>query len=182
MKKKKSTALVANKKADLKSKSVKSKTIKTQLIKKVKPLRIAIVTSRFNEEITSKLQNAAIDYLEEFDVEIYSVSVPGAVEIPITIQALFEAQNIDGAIALGAVIRGDTTHYEEVCRSVERGCTTLMLQSKKPIAFGVLTTENEEQALARAGGEHGNKGHDAAQTLLEMIGLLKEIRSFKSAE
>jgi 6,7-dimethyl-8-ribityllumazine synthase len=154
----------------------KSKPAKKAKSKSSKRMKIAIVTARFNHEITSLLEAAAIDLLEELDCEILSVSVPGAVEIPITIQALFEAEKVDGAIALGAVIRGDTTHYEEVCRSVERGCTTLMLEYKKPIGFGVLTTENEEQAMARAGGEHGNKGADAAQVVVEMIGLLKEIR------
>lgn len=138
--------------------------------------KIAVVTSRFNEEITLKLQEAALDFLEEMEVEILSVSVPGAVEIPITIQALFDSHKVDGAVALGAIIRGDTTHYDEVCRSVERGCSELMLEYKKPIGFGILTTENEEQAKARAGGEHGNKGYDAAQVVVEMIGLLREIR------
>ena len=147
-------------------------------IKKTKSrrLKIAVVTSRFNENITTKLESAAIDFLEELECEILSVSVPGAVEIPITIQALFDAEKVDGAIALGAVIRGETTHYDEVCRSVERGCSNLMLEYRKPIGFGILTTENEEQALARAGGEYGNKGADAAQVVIEMIGLLKEIR------
>lgn len=149
---------------------------KTSTKKTPKPFKIAVVTSRFNEEITTKLQEAALDFLEELGVEIFSVSVPGAVEIPLAIQALFDAHKVDGAVALGAVIRGDTTHYEEVCRSVERGCSQLMLQYKKPIGFGVLTTENEEQALARAGGEHGNKGVDASQAVIEMIGLLQEIR------
>jgi 6,7-dimethyl-8-ribityllumazine synthase len=146
---------------------------------KSKPLRIGVVTSRFNENITQKLLDAALDYLEDVEAEIFSVSVPGAVEIPLTIQALFDSQKIDGAVALGAVIRGDTTHYDEVCRSVERGCSNLMLQYKKPIGFGILTTENEEQAMARAGGEHGNKGYDAAQVVVEMIGLLKEIKKAK---
>lgn len=141
-----------------------------------KTFKIAVVTSRFNEEITTKLQEAAIDFLEELGVEIYAVSVPGAVEIPLAIQAMFDVHKVDGAVALGAVIRGETTHYEEVCRSVERGCSQLMLQYKKPIGFGVLTTENEEQALARAGGEHGNKGVDASQAVIEMIGLLQEIK------
>ncbi|MBC7420535.1 MAG: 6,7-dimethyl-8-ribityllumazine synthase [Bdellovibrio sp.] len=145
-------------------------------VKKTPRLKIAVVTARFNSEITSKLEMAALDLLEGLDCEILAVSVPGAIEIPITIQALFDTQKIDGAVALGVVIRGETTHYEEVCRSVERGCTTLMLQYKKPIGFGILTTENEDQALARAGGEHGNKGEEAAQVVVEMIGLLKEIR------
>jgi 6,7-dimethyl-8-ribityllumazine synthase len=149
---------------------------KSAVAKLGKPYKVAVVTSRFNEEVTLKLQEAALEFLEEFGAEVYSVHVPGAIEIPITIQALFDSHKVDGAVALGAVIRGDTTHYEEVCRSVERACTTLMMDYKKPIGFGVLTTENEEQAFARAGGEHGNKGRDAAQTVVEMIGLLKEIR------
>lgn len=154
------------------SKSLKTKSSKPSS----KPYKIAVVTSRFNEEVTVKLQEAALEFLEEFGAEVFSVHVPGAIEIPITIQALFDSHKVDGAVALGAVIRGDTTHYEEVCRSVERACTTLMMEYKKPIGFGVLTTENEEQAFARAGGEHGNKGRDAAQVVVEMIGLLKEIR------
>ncbi len=160
-----------------KSSAKKSSSAKTKRSQKV--YKIAVVTSRFNEAITLKLQEAAIDYLEEMGVDILSVNVPGAIEIPITIQALFEAHKIDGAVALGAVVRGDTTHYDEVCRSVERACTTLMLDYKKPIGFGILTTENEAQAFDRAGGEHGNKGLDAAQVVVEMIGLLNEIRSSK---
>ena len=149
--------------------SVKNKT--------AKPLRIAVVTARFNEEVTSKLEDGAFDYLEEVGAEILSVRVPGAIEIPLAIQALFESKKIDGIVALGAVIRGETTHYDYVCQSVERGCSELMLRYNKPVGFAVLTTENEEQALARAGGEHGNKGYEAAQVVVEMIGLLKEIKS-----
>lgn len=145
--------------------------------KKQRPLRIAVVTARFNEEITSKLEDGAFDLLEEIGAEILSVKVPGAVEIPLAIQALFDRKIIDGVVALGCVIRGDTSHYDYVCQSVERGCSQLMLQYKKPVGFGVLTTENEEQAIARAGGVHGNKGYEAAQVVVEMIGLLKEIES-----
>ena len=145
--------------------------------KLVKALRIAVVTSRFNEEITSKLEDGAFDYLEEIGAEIFSVRVPGAIEIPLAVQALLDIKKIDGVVALGAVIRGDTTHYDYVCQSVERGCSELMLRYKKPVGFGVLTTENEEQALARAGGAHGNKGYESAQVVIEMIGLLKEIKS-----
>lgn len=154
---------------------------KTQQSKKAqaasKRLRIAVVTARFNEEVTTKLEDGAFDFLEEIGAEIFSIKVPGAVEIPLAIQAMFDTKKIDGAVALGAVIRGDTSHYDYVCQSVERGCSELMLQYKKPVGFGVLTTENEQQALARAGGEHGNKGYEAAQVVVEMIGLLKEIKS-----
>ncbi len=154
---------------------------KTKAVKKIKKvvskLRIAVVTSRFNEEITTKLEEGAFDLLEEVGAEILSVRVPGAIEIPLAIQALLDSKKVDGVVALGAVIRGETSHYDYVCHSVERGCSELMLQYKKPIGFGILTTENEEQALARAGGAHGNKGYEAAEVVVEMIGLLKEIKS-----
>lgn len=139
-------------------------------------LKIGVVTARFNNEVTDKLQDGAIEYLEQIDAEILSVSVPGAVEIPLACQALLDA-GCDGVVALGAVIRGDTTHYDYVCASVERGISSLILQYKKPIGFGVLTTENDEQAMARAGGIHGNKGTEAAQVTVEMIGLTRDLQS-----
>lgn len=119
-----------------------------------------------------------MDYLESLDrdqIEVYAVRVPGAVEIPLACQALFD-KGCDGVVALGAVIRGETSHYDYVCTSVERGVTTLMLDYKKPIGFGVLTTENDEQALDRAGGKHGNKGAEAAEVVIEMIGLLNDLK------
>lgn len=137
-----------------------------------------MVVSRFNEEITEKLETGALDYLESLDrdqIEVYAVRVPGAVEIPLACQALFD-KGCDGVVALGAVIRGETSHYDYVCTSVERGVTTLMLDYKKPIGFGVLTTENDEQALDRAGGKHGNKGAEAAEVVIEMIGLLNDLK------
>jgi 6,7-dimethyl-8-ribityllumazine synthase len=136
--------------------------------------KVGVVTSRFNEEITSKLEAGALTYLESFDVEIFSVRVPGAVEIPLACKALFNA-GCEGVVALGAVIRGETTHYESVCTSVERGVTHLMLETGRPIGFGVLMTENDEQAEARSGGAHGNKGAEAAQVVMEMMGLLKDL-------
>lgn len=140
-----------------------------------------MVTSRFNSEITEKLEQGALDYLESMNLaglEIMAVRVPGAVEIPLACQALFD-QGCDGVVALGCVIRGETSHYDYVCNSVERGITALMLERKKPIGFGVLTTENDEQAEARAGGKHGNKGAEAAEVVIEMIGLLKELKNAK---
>ena len=138
-------------------------------------IRIAVVTARFNSEITQKLEEGAIAYLENCpDVEIFSALVPGAVEIPLVAQSFLDA-GCDGVVALGVVIRGETSHYDYVCSSVTDGITRLMLDYKKPIGFGVLTTENEEQALARAGGKHGNKGEEAAQVVMEMIGLTQEI-------
>jgi 6,7-dimethyl-8-ribityllumazine synthase len=138
--------------------------------------KIGVVTSRFNNEITDQLEKGALDYLDSLseEFEILAVRVPGAVEIPLACQALFQ-QGCAGVVALGAVIRGDTSHYDVVCNSVERGVTALMLQFSKPIGFGVLTTENEEQALQRAGGKLGNKGQEAAQVVVEMLGLLEDL-------
>ncbi len=139
-------------------------------------LKIGVVTARFNDEVTSKLEQGALDFLESFKgaLEIYNVKVPGAVEIPLACQALLD-KGCDGVVALGAVIRGETSHYDYVCNSVERGVSQLMLEYKKPIGFGVLTVENDEQAMDRCGGKHGNKGYEAAQVTLEMIGLLQDL-------
>ena len=141
-------------------------------------LKIGVVTSRFNSAVTDKLEAGALDYLSNVDeeIEVLSIRVPGAVEIPLACQALMD-KGCAGVVALGAVIRGDTSHYDVVCNSVERGVTALMLERKIPIGFGVLTTENEEQAFARAGGAHGNKGAESAEVVLEMIGLLADLRS-----
>ena len=140
-----------------------------------------MVTSRFNSEITEKLEEGALNYLEnldEADIAVMAVRVPGAVEIPLACQALL-IQGCDGVVALGAVIRGETSHYDYVCNSVERGITALMLEYKKPIGFGILTTENEEQAYDRVGGKHGHKGAEAAEVVCEMIGLLRELKARK---
>jgi 6,7-dimethyl-8-ribityllumazine synthase len=140
-----------------------------------------VVTSRFNSEITEKLEQGALDYLEianSGNIEVLAVRVPGAVEIPLACQALFD-RGCDGVVALGAVIRGETSHYDYVCNSVERGVSELMLEYKKPIGFGVLTTENDEQAADRSGGKHGNKGAEAAEVVIEMISLLTELKKIK---
>ncbi len=145
-------------------------------------LKIGVVTSRFNSEVTEKLEEGALDFLRSLtdsaDIDVLAVRVPGAVEIPLAAQALLD-QRCDGVVALGAVIRGETSHYDYVCNSVERGVTELMLRYKKPIGFGVLTTENDEQAMERAGGKHGNKGAESAQVVVEMIGLLRELKKAK---
>jgi len=151
---------------------------------KNKTLKIGVVTSRFNSDVTDKLEEGALEYLQSVEtdeIEILAVKVPGAVEIPLTIQALFE-QGCDGVVALGCVIRGETSHYDYVCNSVERGVTQLMLEYKKPIGFGVLTTENDEQAFERVGGKHGHKGREAAEVTLEMIGLLTDLKGQKKTK
>lgn len=140
--------------------------------------KIAIVVSRFNEEVTSKLLEGAIERLKERDQQSSNslvVWVPGAVEIPITAQKLAKSKQFDAVITLGAVIRGETTHYDYVCDIVSRGCEKIALETQIPVIFGVLTTENEEQAFDRLGGKHGHKGKDAVDTALEMISVIRKL-------
>jgi 6,7-dimethyl-8-ribityllumazine synthase len=144
------------------------------------PVKIGVVTAVFNSEVTFKLEEGALKALVSLGVthkNIVSVRVPGAFEIPLAVKKLFEDANVDGVVALGAVIRGETSHYDYVCSAVERGCTHLALQFGKPVGFGVLTTENEAQALARAGGTHGHKGAETASSVIDMCNLLKALKN-----
>src|SRR5690606_6551628 len=116
---------------------------------------IALVVSRFNEEVTTALLKGALDRLKALnfpDEKILVVHVPGAVEIPLAVKKIIEAQRYRAVVTLGAVIRGETTHYDYVCQQVSDGCQRLALDTGVPVIFGVLTTETEEQAMARAGG------------------------------
>ena len=141
---------------------------------------IALVVSRFNPEITSKLLDGAKARLKELgfeETQIESVHVPGAVEIPIVLQKLAQLNRFQALVALGAVIRGETSHYDTVCEMVSTGCQHVSLQYDVPVVFGVLTTENEEQALDSIGGRHGHKGRDAIDTAVEMVALLGRLPS-----
>jgi len=145
--------------------------------KMIKNSKIGVVTAKFNSEVTDKLEAGALATLRELgcsESNIVAVKVPGAFEIPLAVQALLSG-GCDAVVALGAVIRGDTSHYDYVCNAVERGCSELQLKYHKPVAFGVLTTDTDEQALDRAGGKHGNKGAEAAQVAIEMVNLLIQI-------
>jgi 6,7-dimethyl-8-ribityllumazine synthase len=133
-------------------------------------LRIAVVVARFNSGITNKLKNGALEALTKTGAKAVEVfSVPGAYELPLAAKMLAETGRWDGIVTLGAVIRGDTPHFDYVAGECARGLLDVMLQTKVPVAFGVLTTDNLEQAEARAGGAHGNKGFDAAMTTIEMV-------------
>ena len=134
--------------------------------------KVGIVVSRFNELITEKLLAGAIDTLERLGVpsaNIQVVWVAGAVELSLTAQWL--ASKVDGIIALGCVIQGATSHYDYVCSMVSSGLQRVALDTNKPVIFGVLTTETLEQALDRSGAKAGNKGAEAALTLVEMLSL-----------
>ncbi|SHI20283.1 6,7-dimethyl-8-ribityllumazine synthase [Sporanaerobacter acetigenes] len=141
-------------------------------------LKFAIVVGRFNEFIGSKLLSGAIDGLKrhgskEEDIEI--VWVPGAFEIPLVAKKLAKSKKYDAVICLGAVIRGSTPHFDYVSSEVSKGIANTSLDAEIPIIFGVLTTDNIEQAIERAGTKSGNKGYDAAMTAIEMANLLKTI-------
>lgn len=138
--------------------------------------QVAIVVSQFNSEVTSLLVEGALARLAELEVsDITVVYVPGAVELPITAQRLAQTDQYDVIICLGAVIRGETTHYDYVCEQASQGCQRVALDFDIPVIFGVLTTENDEQAMARVGGEHGHKGRDAADAAMQMLSVLHQL-------
>ncbi len=141
-------------------------------------IKIGIVAARFNEFITSKLLSGAMDGLLRHDVfeeDIDVAWVPGAFEIPLIASKMAKSGKYDAVICLGAVIRGSTSHYDYVCNEVSKGIAAVSLSEGIPVMFGVLTTENIEQAIERAGTKAGNKGYDCALGAIEMINLIREI-------
>ncbi len=142
-------------------------------------LKFGIVVARFNEFITSKLLGGALDTIRRHggnEDEVDVAWVPGAFEIPIAAKAMAESGKYDAVICLGAVIRGSTTHYDYVCNEVSKGVAQIGMSTGVPAAFGVITTENIEQAIERAGTKAGNKGNDAAMAAMEMANLLRNIK------
>lgn len=141
-------------------------------------MKIAIVVARFNEFITSKLLSGCIDCLirhEAADEDLTVAWVPGAFEIPMAAKKLAESGKYDAVICLGAVIRGATPHFDYVCAEASKGIAQVSMQTGVPVAFGVLTTENIQQAVERAGTKAGNKGVDCAMTAMEMVNIFKEM-------
>lgn len=143
-----------------------------------KNMKIAIVVARFNEFITSKLLSGCVDCLirhEAADEDLTVAWVPGAFEIPMAAKKLAESGKYDAVICLGAVIRGATPHFDYVCAEASKGIAQVSMQTGVPVAFGVITTENIQQAVERAGTKAGNKGVDCAMTAMEMVNLFKEM-------
>lgn len=141
-------------------------------------IKVGIVASRFNEFIVSKLLSGALDALSRHDIsdnDIEIAWVPGAFEIPLIASKMAKSGKYDAVICLGAVIRGSTSHYELVCSEVTKGIANVGLRSDIPVLFGVVTTENIEQAIERAGTKAGNKGYDSAMSAIEMVNLIREI-------
>ena len=143
-----------------------------------KGMKVGIVAARFNEFIVSKLLSGALEGLRRHDVKEDDIAVawvPGAFEIPVAAQKMAGSGKYDAVICLGTVIRGSTSHYDYVCNEVSKGIAHVSMESQIPVLFGVLTTENIEQAIERAGTKAGNKGYDCALSAIEMVNLLKEI-------
>lgn len=143
-----------------------------------KGLRIAIVAARFNHFVVDKLLAAAVETLNAAGIssqDLDIVRVPGAFEIPLAAKKLAASKSYDAVITLGAVIRGGTPHFDYVCSECARGVTEAALETGVPVLFGVLTCDDMEQAMDRAGGKHGNKGADAALAAMEMADLLRKL-------
>jgi 6,7-dimethyl-8-ribityllumazine synthase len=141
-------------------------------------IKVGIVAARFNEFIVSKLVGGAVDGLVRHDVnedDITVAWVPGAFEIPLIAKKMAKSGKYDAIICLGTVIRGQTSHYDYVCNEVSKGIAQVSLESEIPVMFGILTTENIEQAVERAGTKAGNKGYDCALGAIEMVNLMKAL-------
>lgn len=141
-------------------------------------IKIGIVAARFNEFIVNKLIGGAQDALVRHGVADEDISlayVPGAFEIPLTAKRMAQSGKYDAVICLGAVIRGATSHYDYVCAEVSKGIASVSLETGIPVMFGILTTDNIEQAIERAGTKAGNKGYDAACSAIEMVNMLRNL-------
>ena len=152
------------------------KTFEGKLVSK--EIKIGIVAARFNEFITAKLLEGAMDGLLRHNMDekdIHVAWVPGAFEIPLIASKMAKSRKYDAVICLRAVIRGSTSHYDYVCSEVSKGIASVSLESGVPVMFGVLTTENIEQAIERAGTKAGNKGFDCAVGAIEMVNLIREM-------
>jgi 6,7-dimethyl-8-ribityllumazine synthase len=140
--------------------------------------RMVVIASRFNESVVKKLVDGALDALVKHGVaydDIDVVWVPGAWELPVAARWLVSTERYDGVVAVGAVIRGETAHFDFIAGEASRGLTAVSAEFEIPIGFGVLTCDTDEQAEARAGGAHGNKGWDAALAALEMVDLFNRL-------
>ena len=140
-------------------------------------MKVGIVAARFNEVIVNKLVGGALDGLIRHGVEDDNIStawVPGAFEVPFVAQKMAASGKYDAVIALGAVIRGSTSHYDLVCNEAAKGIAQASLTTGVPVLFGIITTENIEQAIERAGSKAGNKGYDCALSAIEMVNLLEQ--------
>ena len=154
------------------------KEIEGRIIPDSQNVKIGIVASRFNDFIVGRLIDGALDGLKRHDIKdenITLVKVPGAFEIPVAAKKMAMSRKYDAVICLGSVIRGSTSHYDYVCNEVSKGIAQVSMTTGVPTLFGIVTTENIEQAIARAGAHAGNKGYDCALSAIEMVNVLGQI-------
>lgn len=143
-------------------------------------IKVGIATSQWNSEVTNKLLSGAMEVLSLSKVSeenIYSISVPGSFELTAGAQWIFQHHPVDVVICLGCVIQGETRHFDFICQGVANGINAVILKFGKPVIFGVLTTDNQQQALERCGGAHGHKGREAALTALQMALLSEDLKN-----
>jgi 6,7-dimethyl-8-ribityllumazine synthase len=155
-------------------------TIDSAKLKNLDNAKIAVITAAWNQEITYAMRDACLATLNEFncpDENIIKIEVPGAFELPSAAKMLLANQKLDAVICIGCVIRGETKHDEYISNAVASGIMTLSIASGKPVIFGVLTPNDMQQALDRAGGKYGNKGVEAAHTAIQMIHLANEVKN-----
>ena len=153
------------------------KTIEGKLVSE--GIKVGIVAARFNEFIVSKLIGGAVDGLVRHDVKEDDITlawVPGAFEIPVAAKKMAKSGKYDAIICLGTVIRGATSHYDYVCNEVSKGIAAVSLETEIPVMFGIVTTENIEQAIERAGTKAGNKGYECAVSAIEMANLIRTLK------
>jgi len=145
-------------------------------IPQLKDAFIVIVKTEWNKNIVDKLESGAISILQEQNIKYKTITVPGSFEIPFAIRMHARSKKANAFIALGTVIRGDTPHFDYVCKAITDGVLSLNLMLDVPVIFGVLTVNDEQQAMDRAGGAHGNKGEEAAITAIKMIALNRKLK------
>ena len=145
-------------------------------IPRLKDAFIVIVKTEWNKNIVDKLESGAINILQEQNIKYKTITVPGSFEIPFAIRMHARSKKANAFIALGTVIRGDTPHFDYVCKAITDGVLSLNLMLDVPVIFGVLTVNDEQQAMDRAGGAHGNKGEEAAITAIKMIALNRKLK------
>jgi len=146
-------------------------------IPQLKDAFIVIVKTEWNKNIVDKLESGAISILRDQNIKYKTITVPGSFEIPFAVRAYAQGKKkADAFIALGTVIRGDTPHFDYVCKAITDGVLSLNLMLDVPVIFGVLTVNDEQQAMDRAGGAHGNKGEEAAITAIKMIALNRKLK------
>ena len=149
-------------------------TYSQQNVMAIKSKKFALIVSEWNIEVTNALYEGALETLKSHGAEesnLYTTWVPGSFELSLAAQWMASKENIDAVICLGCVIQGETRHFEFICQAVANGITNVSLKYNKPVIFGVLTPDNQQQALDRAGGKHGNKGDEAAITAIKMLGI-----------